>query len=151
MDNEATVVNIGPCRCPGAVHEDGDTATFNEHLSTKGGIAALTVLNRFNAGALDEIEGEVRLWSELVRFELNSWTITNGTGEMVPITPANIEKYIPFAQGGRALVARASQLYGEELSGGSPFPKTTRRSSASGPTRATAKRTARKSIIPTST
>lgn len=146
MDNEATVVNIGPCRCPGAVHEDGDTATFNEHLSTKGGLAALTIRAQHDAGLLDPIEANVRLWSELVRWELKSWTVMNGDGGPVPITAQTIEYHVPFSNGGMVLALKASELYGEELSGGRPFPKTTRRSSASGRTRR-----AKKSITPTST
>lgn len=146
MDNEATVVNIGPCRCPGAVHEDGDTATFNEHLSTPGGLAALTIRAQHDAGLLDPIEANVKLWTELVRFELKSWTVMNGDGGPVKITPASLEHHVPFSNGGMVLALKASELYGEELSGGRPFPKTTRRSSASGRTRR-----ARKSTTPTST
>jgi len=151
MDNEATVVNIGPCRCPGAVHEDGDTATFNEHLSTKGGLAVLTILAQRDAGLIDPVEANVRLWSEIVLRELNSWSILNGDGGPVPITPASLDHHTPFLNGGMILASKAQELYGEVLSGGLPFQKTTRWSSASGRTRGTAKRTARKSTIPTST
>jgi hypothetical protein len=99
-------VNVGACRCPGAPHADGDVVFLDTELSTPAGIAAQAGLND---GASWE-ERYTGLVMGLMRFSVRDWTFRDEDG-LVPITPANVDRMLPWLKGGKEVAAACVNLH----------------------------------------
>ena len=123
-------VNIGDCRCPGSPrpHQDGDIVTLVPKLTLPMAaslkarvgigneltqdISIVGVQYSLVAGYLQKAPfGAIESWSLLEEGPV----IDRKTGELplipVPITPENIERLIPWANGGEEVAEKADDLY----------------------------------------
>ena len=128
---QPVVVNVGPCRCTGRAdtpHPEGDEvylypeATITCGLRSNGALAA--------AGD-DPAKLELLLGRVFIEEAIAGWSFLDADGE-VPITPATIEHYLPWARGGSLIAERANDLYAEAIL--APLVKRSASSSGIGPT-----------------
>lgn len=116
----------GDCRCPGSPHPTGDTVTLRPDLSTPMGVEAWAAIRGASSPA--DIEG--RLAEVWLRRGIADWTFCDEKGAMVPITPANIERLLPFSDGGFEVANAADALYADQFF----RPLVARQSTSSPPT-----------------
>lgn len=127
---QGVVVSIGPCRCPGTVrpHPDGDTVTLVPKLTLPMAAALKARTMGDDTGSDQSIAAvQFSLVSGYLRKSpfgaIESWSLVEEGDEVkgvvpiipVPITPENIERLIPWANGGEEVAERADQLYGADF------------------------------------
>lgn len=117
MADSLRPVNVGACRCPGAPHADGDVVSLDTELSTPAGIAAQAGL--MNGGEAWEDRYAAMLMG-LVRHSVREWTLRDENGP-IPVTPANVEKHLPWLRGGREVAGVVAELYQNTIL--TPFAK----------------------------
>ena len=143
-------VNVGECRCPGTPptpHPDGDVVTLAPKL-TLPMAASLNQRMRVDAQASGDASqagvqfslmtgylrpapvGGIVAWSFLEEGEPDKRG--EPTSVPVPITPDNIERLIPWANGGMEVAEEADRLYGQDFL--APFLRRTSSSSKPGRT-----------------
>lgn len=119
-----TLVDVGGCRCPGSPHTT-DTVELRPEITNPMGIAALYVINT----GTTEGKTEADLRGELAQVYLHqgiiAWTFTDAEHRPVPITPANIDRLLPFHRGGMKVAQEADRLYSEDLLGPLAAPTST--------------------------
>lgn len=97
-------VRLGACLCAGSPHSDGDYVL----LAPKLGMAA------GHAGALAIAEGgelSVTMTAAIARHSIVAWNLTDPEGKAVEITPGNVDRYLPWNEGGKEVAAKALELY----------------------------------------
>lgn len=111
---QPVVVNVGPCRCIGGadtLHPDGDVV----YLAPE---ASMTLGLRANGAIGDAVNDAARLTASLGRVfieeGITDWTFVEN-GLPVPVTPANIERLLPWGRGGSDVSERADGLYSEAV------------------------------------
>lgn len=127
-------VNVGACRCPGAPHEDGDVVSLDTELSTPAGIAAQAALSQ--GGSWEDLYAGMLMG--LMRHSVRAWTFRDEDGP-VPVSPANVEKHLPWLRGGREVAGMAAELYAQTIL--TPFVEASKR-------QRTAKKTPTMSSLP---
>lgn len=125
---QPVVVPVGACRCTGTPHDPaGDEVYLAPEASLSLGLAA--------SGAMaegDTSELAVLLGRAFLRHGIVGWTFTAEDGSAIPVTPANIERLLPWARGGSAVAERADELYGAAIL--APLLARSTNSSRRGPT-----------------
>ena len=107
---QPVVVDLAGCRCPGTPHHH-DTVTLRGEPSTPMGIAGWTVASL--GGALWDIQA--RLADVWLKYGILDWSFVDAAGKPVPVTPANVEEYLPFGAGGMEVANRADELYSDTV------------------------------------
>jgi len=111
---QPVVVNVGPCRCIGGadtLHPKGDEvylapeASMTLGLRSNGAIA----VSEDNPARLEAMLGRV-----FIEEGITGWTFTED-GDPVTVTPASIERWLPWARGGALVSERANDLYSEAV------------------------------------
>ena len=111
---QPVVVNVGPCRCIGGadtLHPKGDEvylapeASMTLGLRSNGAIA----VSEDNPARLEAMLGRV-----FIEEGITGWTFTED-GDPVRVTPASIERWLPWARGGALVSERANDLYSEAV------------------------------------
>jgi hypothetical protein len=123
---QPVVVNVGPCRCIGGadtLHPKGDEvylapeASMTLGLRSNGAIA----VSEDNPARLEAMLGRV-----FIEEGITGWTFTEASQivkdgkitesrDPVPVTPATIERWLPWARGGALVSERANDLYSEAV------------------------------------
>lgn len=106
----------------------GGVVTLRAAVSIPLGIAALSVIK--NNGSQADIEAG--LADVYLRYGIERWTFVDAKGEPEPVTPANIERLLPYGNGGLEVAERADELYSNEVM--RPLLERMRKPSDSGPT-----------------
>lgn len=97
-------VPVGECRCPGSPHEQ-DMVYLAPELGLTAGLAVEAAM------ASSDGEGQtIAVSLALINHNIVEWTFTDEAG-VVAITPANIQRLLPYAKGGEAVANRAAGLY----------------------------------------
>lgn len=115
MEGTLHPVNVGPCRCPGTPHTEGDIVSLDVELSTPAGIAANAVVSL--GGRIEDILSG--LLDALMRHSIREWTFLDAKGKPVPVNQDNIRAYLPWLKGGKEVSAAAQELYADTILG--PF------------------------------
>ena len=111
---QPVVVNVGPCRCIGGadtLHPKGDEvylapeASMTLGLRSNGAIA----VSEDNPARLEAMLGRV-----FIEEGITGWTFTEDD-KPVPVTPASIERWLPWGRGGALVSERANDLYSEAV------------------------------------
>lgn len=100
-------VDLGACLCAGTPHAEGDFVMLAAKLSAEAGIAASA------AYALndDPAELETAVVMGLMRHGvIEGWNFVDDQGEDVPVTAANVDRYLPWAEGGQMVAAKVTNL-----------------------------------------
>lgn len=105
----------------------GETVTLRKEVTIPLGVAALSVMR--NAKSIAEIEGG--LAEVYLRLGIESWSFVE-EGRPVPVTPANIDRLLPYAEGGLEVAERADDLYSTVVM--RPLVRRSEKSSSSTPT-----------------
>lgn len=106
MSDALRLVNVGPCRCPGTPHADGDTVSLDTQLSTPAGIAAQAALMEGSSWE-ERYSGMVM---GLMRFSVRDWTLRDADGP-IPITAANVDRHLSWLKGGKEVAAAITELH----------------------------------------
>ena len=111
---QPVVVNVGPCRCIGGadtLHPKGDEV----YLAPE---ASMTLGLRSNGAIAVSEDDPARLEAMLGRVfieeGITGWTFTED-GDPVSVTPASIERWLPWGRGGALVSERANDLYSEAV------------------------------------
>lgn len=134
-------VRLGACLCAGTPHLDGDVVYLAAKLPTPAGHAAVRALSQ--GGDL-----EVTILAGIIRYSIVGWNFVDDKGNDVSVTPDNVDRYLPWNEGGKEVAAEARKQYMAE--GNGPFSSSTSRrtsknSSPPSPTGAPTSRTPRSS------
>lgn len=116
MSNTVTVA----CPCPGKPHSE-DIITLHPEVTVPLAVAARS-LSRQLAPRI-EAEGEMAATAEAegalaliyLHLGIESWTFVDGAGRQIRLTPENIDRLLPYAGGGVAVVQAADALYSEAI------------------------------------
>lgn len=99
-------VKLGACQCAGTPHSDGDFVMLAAKLPAEAGHAAAVAYS-----TLDGLDLEVGIAQALMRHgAITDWNFTDAKGDPVPITPANVDRYLPWQEGGREVAVKLVQL-----------------------------------------
>lgn len=101
-------------RCPGSPHEF-DFVILRKTASISMGIAVSSIIRE---GAGDQARIEAGLATEFLRWGIESWSFTEPTGPVSlgePVERAQIERWLPYENGGLEVVEAASALYGDAV------------------------------------
>jgi len=113
---QPVAVNVGPCRCIGGAddppHPDGDVVYLAPEPSLSLGLAANGAIA---AAGDDPARLEVTLGRVFIDMGIVDWTFTDADGDPEPITPATIDRLLPWGRGGSAVAERANDLYAEAI------------------------------------
>lgn len=127
---QRVTVHVGACRCPGTpdTHPDGDEVYLAPEVSLTMGLRANGAINKAegNTELLELYMGRVFIEEGIV-----GWTFHDEDGP-IPVTPANIERLLPWSRGGSQVAEKANDLYGEAIL--APLVKRSLNSSELGPT-----------------
>ncbi len=113
-------------RCPGNPHPF-DFVVFRRTASLQMGVAVASVIRD---GAGDQLRIEAGLAMEFLRWGIESWSFSEPSGAIAlgePVERAQIDRWLPFQNGGLEVVEAASDLYGEAVL--APFLRRSRNSS----------------------
>lgn len=110
MSDSLRPVNVGACRCPGTPHSDGDVVSLDIELSTPAGIAAQAALSQ--GGGWEDLYAGMLMG--LMRHSVREWTFRDEDGP-VPVSPSNVEKYLPWLRGGKEVAGMAAELYAQTI------------------------------------
>ena len=122
-------VNVRECRCPGtpAPHPDGDIVTLVPKLTLPMAAALKTRTMADQLGDDSIAAVQFSLVSGYLRAApygaIASWSFLEEGPEVkgqptfvpVPITPENVERLIPWANGGEEVAEKADALYGADF------------------------------------
>lgn len=101
-------VKLGACLCAGTPHPDGDFVMLAPKLSAEAGTAASAAYALNND---DPTELETAVVMGLMRHgAIASWNFLDEKGEDVPVTPANVDRYLPWTEGGREVASKITSL-----------------------------------------
>jgi hypothetical protein len=106
------VVNVGACRCPGTPHEDGDTVSLRPKIDLSMGAAAWQAMEMATA---DPIDMQAAVSLVYLRYGIVAWSFVDEAGLPVPIRGADMERWLPWGDGGKEVIEEADGLYGAEL------------------------------------
>lgn len=113
------LVNLGgACRCAGSPHPDGEWVQFAPHATLDIGIAAHQALNQFGDDAMGL---QMALTRAYTRFGIVAWSFLDDNGNLEtlpserPDWKAALDRLVPWANGGEAIVQRADALYSKEV------------------------------------
>lgn len=109
--SEPVAVDVGGCRCPGTPHES-DIVYLEPEITLPMGMAALIAM-RMGEPTVPAMTAAIT-GAELP-LGIRSWTFTDEAGEEEPRTRENLERLIPWDNGGMEVAERADALYGERL------------------------------------
>ena len=123
---QPVVVDLAECRCPGTPHQPGDTVTLRAEPSVPMGTAAWAVASL--GGKLWDIQA--RLAEVWLAYGIVDWSFLDAKGQPEPVTPANIDRLLPFSGGGMEVAEAADDLYSDPVLS----PLAARRSKLSPPT-----------------
>lgn len=127
-DPLAPMVVIAVCPCPGSPHDHDEVYLAPEASMTMG----LRANGAVSKAAGDAGELEVLLGRALIEEGIVGWTFVDVKGEAEPVTPATIERLLPWGKGGSDVADRANDLYGEAIF--TPLVKQSLITSGLGPT-----------------
>jgi hypothetical protein len=111
---QPVAVPVGPCRCIGGadtLHPDGDVVYLAPEVSLTLGLAANGALTVSQG---DPAQMETMLGRLFIEKGIVSWTFTEDD-EPVDVTPANIERWLPWGKGGSLVSERANDLYSADI------------------------------------
>ena len=140
-------VNVRECRCPGtpAPHPDGDIVTLVPKLTLPmaAALKTRTMADQLGDDSIAAVQfslvsgylraapyGAIASWSFIEEGEPDKRG--NPTTVPVPITPENIERLIPWQNGGEEVAETADRLYGADFL--APFLRRINTSSSTGRT-----------------
>jgi hypothetical protein len=137
-------VNIGGCRCPGdpRPHPDGDIVTLVPRLTLPMAASLKTRMLSANLGDDSIAAVQFSLVSGYLRAApfgaIASWSLLEEGPEVkgqptfvpVPITSENVERLLPWADGGEEVAEEADRLYGADFL--APFLRRINSSSSTG-------------------
>ena len=125
-------VNVGSCRCPGGSptpqHPDGDIVTLVPKLTLPmaAALKTRTMADQLGDDSIAAVQfslvsgylraapyGAIASWSFIEEGEPDKRG--NPTTVPVPITPENIERLLPYADGGLEVAEAADRLYSNEV------------------------------------
>lgn len=102
---EPVVVNVGPCRCAGTPHVDGDTVSLSKNPPLEVGLAASQAMAEDGADNIRIALGLAYLRA------IEAWTFVDDDGDPIPVTPENIRAALPWGKGGDIVAEKADELY----------------------------------------
>ena len=108
---QPVVVNVGACRCIGGPHTSGDEVYLAPEASMTLGLRSNGAIG---AAANDAARLETLLGRVFIEEGISGWTFVEN-GLPVPVTPANIERLLPWGRGGSDVSERANDLYSEAV------------------------------------
>lgn len=117
-------VRLGACRCVGAPHPDGDFVFLAPKLSRAAGHAAVVAIAE--GGDLS-----VTMTAAIVRYSIVEWNFTDPQGKDVPVTPDNVDLYLPWNEGGKEVENEAFGLYMKDRENSPFYSRTSPKASAS--------------------
>lgn len=111
---QPVAVPVGPCRCIGGadtLHPEGDVVYLAPKATLTLGLAANGALavSQDDPAQMETLLGHVFIEKGIV-----SWTFAED-GKPVPVTPANIERLLPWGEGGAIVSERANDLYSADI------------------------------------
>jgi hypothetical protein len=112
------VVNVGSCRCPGTPHDPaGDTVSLVPRLTVPMGAAAWIGMDAEHSSvpAVQASLIRVFLSPEAAGGAIVAWSFVDAAGATEPVTPENVERLIPWGNGGMEVAEQVDDLYGAEL------------------------------------
>lgn len=107
-----------------------ETVHLRPSITVPMGIAAMYAIQSGVANGADEADLRGALAQVYLHHAIESWTFTEGL-EPVPVTPANVDRLLPFHRGGMEVAAAADNLYSADLL--LAFPKAPSTRSPDGP------------------
>lgn len=126
-------VPVGPCRCIGGAdaprHPDGDEIYLAPEPSLTMGLRANGAIAKADN---DPAMLEILLGRVFIEDGITGWTFVDEDGDPFGVTPANIERLLPWNRGGSAVAEKANDLYGEAIL--APLAKRSLNMSKPGPT-----------------
>jgi len=111
---QPVAINVGPCRCTGradTLHPEGDEVYLHPEATMTCGLRANGAIA---AAGNDPSKLEALLGRVFIEEGIVGWTFTDADGD-VPITPATIEHYLPWGNGGALVSERANDLYSDAI------------------------------------
>lgn len=126
--SEPVRVDVGACRCPGSPHAS-DWVLLRPALTVPMGAAAMAAI-RATPGTQAEQEGAIA--EVFLHMGIVGWSFVGPALVPEEVTPANIDRLLPWGQGGFEVSNRAADLYGGDLF--APFVATLATPSPPGPT-----------------
>ena len=130
---QPVVVNVGACRCIGGpdtspIHPDGDEVYLMPEASMSLGLRSNGAIGSAgnDTSRLETLLGRVFIEEGIV-----GWTFVEGDAP-VPVTPANIDRLLPWGRGGSLVSERANELYSEDIL--SPLVRRSQSTRQPGPT-----------------
>lgn len=108
---ELVAVNVGPCRCKGAPHTEGDVVSLWPEMPLEGGVAAHQAIASHN----DVPSLKTALSMVYTVYGVADWTFVRDDGLPIPVTRENVARALPFSRGGFEVANRAAELYDEAV------------------------------------
>ena len=107
---QPVVVDVGACRCPGSPHAS-DTVTLRGEPSVE--MAAAAWGATAVGGTLWDIQARYAgIW---LHYGIVDWSFVDAKGKAELIYPGNIDRLIPFSQGGMEVFDKADDLYSDAV------------------------------------
>jgi hypothetical protein len=128
MAEDCVTVNVGPCRCIGGPHTSGDEVYLAPEASMTLGLRSNGAIG---AAGNDTSRLETLLGRVFVEEGITGWTFLEDDLP-VPVTPATIERLLPWGRGGSDVSERANDLYSEAVL--APLVRRSQAMSKPGPT-----------------
>jgi hypothetical protein len=132
---QRVTVHVGACRCPGTPHASGDEVYLAPEASMTMGLRGNGAISKADN---DAAQLEILLGRVFIEEGITGWTFTDEDGE-IGVTPANIERLLPWGKGGSLVAEKANDLYGEAVLG--PLVRKSLSTSAPGQTNGSTSRT----------
>lgn len=107
---EPVRIEVGACRCPRTPHP-ADAVWLAGEVTNALGFAATQALK----GATSTADYMGVLGSLYLHLGIVRWTFVTAEGKPEPITPENIERLLPWNDGGADVAEAADELYGEAI------------------------------------
>ena len=144
MSGDNGQIEVGPCRCPEAIHGT-DWVELHPELTLAGGLRVAAALGADSG--LAPLEVGPAAVEALMLTEIRAWSFTDDQGP-VPVLATTIARLLPFRRGG-AVVANLLAPRISEAAQTDPFTvRPTPRSSGTGRTRRTSPSSASTSVSP---
>lgn len=127
---QRVAVHVGECRCAGTPHApDGDVVYLASEASMTMGLRSNGAVAKADG---DEALLELYLGRVFIEEGITDWTFVDESGDSIPVNPTNIERLLPWGNGGADLAEKANDLYGKTIL--APLVKRSLNTSGLGPT-----------------
>ena len=111
MSDPLIPVAVGPCRCPGTPHSDGDTVSMYPKLPLDAGLEAHAAMSVI----ADGVKRLAAVYRISIEAGIGEWTFVDDKGQSIPINPETIRELLTYGEGGEEVREKATELYGAAL------------------------------------